>query len=155
MVCAPSGAGKTTLCRAIAAQARAAGWDVAGLLSPAAFEGRSKIGILAEDLRTGETRPLARVTPHPDFDLQIGNWYFNRASLAWGNRVFEASLPCDLLIVDELGPLELLRGEGWLAAITALRQGSYRLGLVVIRPELQATAYLLLPIRGVITPRLK
>jgi nucleoside-triphosphatase THEP1 len=154
MVSGPIGGGKTTLCRALAAQARAEGWDVAGLLSPALFEGERKSGIAVENLRTGETRLLARSVPHPSFDLQFGNWCFDRLSLVWGNRVLEASLPCDLLIVDELGPLELLRGEGWSAALAALRQGGYRLGLVVIRPALQATARGLFPVRGVIIPDL-
>lgn len=152
MLSAPIGAGKTTLCRALAAQARAAGWDVAGLVSPAVFEGESKSGILVENLRTGETRLMACAVPHPGFDLQLVNWYFDRSILEWGNRVLATSLPCDLLIVDELGPLELLRSEGWSAALAALRQREYRLGLVVIRPALQEIARALFPIRGVIIP---
>lgn len=148
----PIGSGKTTLCGALVAQARDRGWDVAGLLSPAVFEGESKSGILAEDLRTGETRLLARAAPHPPFDLQLGNWYFDRSSLAWGNRVFEASLPCDLLVVDEIGPLELVQGAGWSAALTALRRGAYRLALVVVRPALLDRIRSLCPIRGIITP---
>ena len=39
-------------------------------------------------------------------------------------------------LVDELGPLELVRGEGWQAALETLAQGGYRLALVVVRPEL-------------------
>lgn len=136
----PRGVGKTSFCRHFAELARAAGWDVAGLLSPAIFEAGVKTGILAEDLRTGEIRPLASAALHPPFDLPLGNWFFDRAALEWGNRVLETCLPCGMFIVDELGPLELLRGEGWVSALTALRQLEYRLGLVVVRPELQEIA---------------
>jgi nucleoside-triphosphatase len=143
------GAGKTTFCRALAAQARTQGWDAAGLLSPAVFEGKRKTGISIEDVRTGETRPLASSMSQPAFDLQLGDWYFDRSSLAWGNRILENSLPCDLLIVDELGPLELRRKIGWQAALDILHrshgrshgQVQFRLALVVIRPELQAEAH--------------
>ena len=50
--------------------------------------------------------------------------------------LLEANPNCDLLVVDELGPLELVRGEGWQAALEALAQGGYCLALVVVRPEL-------------------
>lgn len=50
-------------------------------------------------------------------------------------------MPCDLLIVDELGPLEFNRGEGWIAGLTAVDSGSYQSALVVIRPSLLKMAY--------------
>jgi nucleoside-triphosphatase len=142
------GVGKTTFCRVIAEQAHAGRWQVAGLLSPGIFEGDVKTGIRAEDLRTGETRPLAQATPAAGFDLQLGRWYFDPAVFAWGNEVLENSLPCDLFIVDELGPLEFVQSRGWTAALPTLRQSRYRLGLVVVRPELQAAALRVLPIGG-------
>jgi nucleoside-triphosphatase THEP1 len=40
------------------------------------------------------------------------------------------------LIVDEIGPLELLRGEGWIEAMSVLRANDYRLAVVVVRPAL-------------------
>lgn len=147
----PRAAGKTTFCRHLAEHTRRAGWDVAGLLSPAVLEGEVKTGILAEDLRTGETRPLASAACHPPFDLSLGDWYLDRAVIAWGSHVLEASLPCDLFIVDELGPLEFELGGGWLIALTALRQPQYRLGLVVVRPELLENAQASLPVAGIIS----
>lgn len=142
------GAGKTTFCLSLAAQARTQGWDVAGLLSPAVFEGGLKTGILAEDARTGETHPLACSSPRSSFDLQLGKWYFDLSTLAWGNQVIENSLPCDLLILDELGPLELTRQAGWQAALDVLRGDGYQVALVVIRPELQGFAHRLFNFSG-------
>ena len=144
------GAGKTALCRALAGEARAAGWDVAGLLSPGVFEAGQKIAIQVEDLRSGERRLLASIEPRPGFDLPFGQWHFDRAALAWGNHVLKHSLPCDLLVVDELGPLELLHGQGFTAAQGALAGGRYRMGLAVVRPALVETlSALLLPQRVV------
>ena len=140
MVSGPRGAGKSTFCREIAQSARNAGWDVAGLLSPAQFEAGTKTGILSEDLRTGVSHPLVSTVCQSQDDLAFGNWYFNRRILEWGNQVLKTSLPCDLLIVDELGPLELTHQIGWPAALDILHRAGYRLALVVIRPELQATA---------------
>ena len=44
--------------------------------------------------------------------------------------------PCDLLVIDEIGPLELEMGQGLTNALDALRQADYRLALVSIRPAL-------------------
>lgn len=150
LISGPRGSGKTTFCRHFVEYARCAGWNVAGLLSPAVFDGDSKTGILAEDLRSGETRPLASKVPHLSFDLPLGNWYFDRATLHWGNHLLETCLPCDLLIVDELGPLEFQRGRGWTSALATLRQPQFRLGLAVVRSELLEIARVVLPAAGTI-----
>ena len=155
LLTAARGAGKTTFCRALADQARAAGWDVAGLLSPAVFENGIKTGILAQNLRTNETRPLAissstSHSPLSTFHLSLGNWLFDPSIFTWGNQILETCLPCDLFIVDELGPLELIRAEGWVNALETLRQPTYRVGVVVIRPELVEAACQALPVRNIL-----
>ena len=150
MVTGPRQAGKTSFCRGVSQAARQAGWDVAGLLSPARFEQGVKTGILVENLCSAETLQLASISPQSPDDLAFGNWYFDPKTLAWGNQVLENSLPCDLLIVDELGPLELTRQMGWQAAFGTLRRGEYCLALVVIRPELQTAASRLFVISKII-----
>jgi nucleoside-triphosphatase len=137
MVTGERGAGKTSLCRSLASQARNKGWDAAGVISPGVFENGVKTGIQVEDIRRGESHPLAALEARDTFDLPLGKWFFDRSVLEWGDKAIASSPPCDLLIVDELGPLELLQGGGWQAALEVLRGGSYRLALVVVRPELQ------------------
>ena len=154
LLTAPSGAGKTTLCQALAEHARAAGWDVAGLLSPPHFDDGRKSGIYIEDLRSGERCLLAvaasQATHTAGYDLCLGRWLFSTACLSRGNAIFAASLPADLFIVDELGPLELTRGAGWQNAITALRSQRYTVGAVVVRPELVEQARSVMPVTRII-----
>ena len=132
----PIGAGKTTFCRQLAESARSRGWQVAGLLSPAWIEADQKTGILLEDLESGEQRRLAFSTPSPQSDLRVGKWYFDTQVLAWGQQILSNCPACDLLIVDELGPLEFNNGQGLSAAFELLSAGQYRVGYVVIRPTL-------------------
>jgi nucleoside-triphosphatase THEP1 len=132
----PIGAGKTSFCRQLAQEARQRGWQVAGLLSPAQMEDGNKIGILLEDLRSGERHPLAYTTPNPKAEMRLGQWYFDAQVFKWGNRVLENCPPCDLLAVDELGLLEFNAGKGLTAAFELLATGQYRVGCVVIRPSL-------------------
>jgi len=130
------GSGKTTFCRALLQTARLSGWDAAGLLSPAVFRGGIKNSILAEDIRSGEKRLLAAAHPQTETDLALGEWFFDRNTLEWGNQMLQSSVPCDLLVIDELGPLELNLSLGWVSALEVIRTAQFRLALVVIRPEL-------------------
>ncbi len=142
----PRGAGKTTFCRGLIARAKQAGRDVAGVTSPAVVADGERIGFDAEDIRSGERRGLGRAQPQPGFSMRLGRWFVNPAALAWANRIFACCYPCDLLVVDEIGPLELVRGEGWTDALSALRAGMYRAAVVVVRPELLEAARAALPI---------
>lgn len=131
-----SGSGKTTFCREMVHAAQRSTWQVAGLLSLPEFKGSEKTSIWAQDLRLGEKRLLASVQRQAENDLLFGKWFFNCQTLDWGKDVLKASIPCDLLVVDELGPLELKFSQGWKNALDVIRTGHYRLALVVIRPEL-------------------
>lgn len=144
------GAGKTTWCRELAAQVRSAGFQVAGLLSPGVVEEGRKIAIDLLDLATGEQRRLAKRTAAPDPLSPTPNWQFHAATLAWGDTVLQAIDTCDLLVIDELGPLELRHNRGWQSALPLLQRGKYRAACVVVRPLLVPTFLTIQPATQVI-----
>ena len=130
------GSGKTTFCHEMLKTARLSGWDAAGLLSLAVFKDGMKDTIWAEDIRSGEKRLLAATHQQKETDLVFGDWYFNQKTLEWGNQVLQFSIPCDLLVIDELGPLEFNSSLGWVSAMGVIKTAQFCLALVVIRPEL-------------------
>lgn len=137
------GCGKTTYCRTEIDAARRAGLDVAGVLSPARFEQGVKVGIDALDLRNGELRPLAHLRRAEAADatgVVTQRWRFDAATLAWANQALATATPCDLLVVDELGPLELEQGRGWTAGLAAIDTRAFDAALVVVRHSLIAQA---------------
>ncbi len=135
------GAGKTTFCADLIAAAREAGWRPAGLLSRTVFSGSHPSTIEVENLAGGEVRPLAVYDPdQPTPGSRI--WQFRGDAIAWGNQVLADSIPCDFLVVDELGPLEFERGDGWQAGLAALDSGQYAIAIAVVRPELLGEALL-------------
>jgi hypothetical protein len=142
LVTGPKDSGKTTLCQRQFELAREAGWDVAGVLSPARLQEGHKLGIETVDLRSGRRRLLAhaREPSSAPNGLHTDAWTFDETVMAWGNDVLRAATPCDLLIVDELGPLEFERNRGWTDGLVAVDSGDYRHGLVVIRPQLLPAA---------------
>ncbi len=134
--------GKTRLCLTASETFKGLGWRVCGVASPGVFHEGHKVAIDAQDLQSGERRRLAELQ---SFDAtlsgpQTKRWAFSDETLAWCNSLIGTLSDCDLMIVDELGPLEFDRSEGLLSALRAIDRGRYRLALVVVRPSLLATA---------------
>lgn len=137
VISGPSGCGKTALCLRVVGAAREQGLVVRGVLSPARLVQGVKVGIDVLDLSSNERRPLAETEAQAAGSATEG-WRFHADALAWGVGILRRSVPCDLLVIDELGPLELLCGAGWAEALATLRSGNYHWALVVVRPELVA-----------------
>ncbi|MCX6543440.1 MAG: hypothetical protein NTV05_03380 [Acidobacteria bacterium] len=127
-----SGSGKTTVCLAVAARARCQ--PVEGIVTVPRLENGAPVGLDVMCLATGVRRPLAEVTGETDGPV-VGKWRFHPAGLEFGNRCCAVARSDGLLVIDEFGPLELLRSAGWIEAIGPLRD---RPGpsLVVVRPWL-------------------
>jgi nucleoside-triphosphatase len=129
-----SGCGKTTVCRRILALAEARRLSVAGILTLPYFVAGRVVGLEVQDVRTGISRPLAMLADHGDTSAR--RWRFNADGLAWGEAVLQGCGNCDLLLIDELGPLELLQGKGWSGVLDVLRAGRYCVAVAVVRTAL-------------------
>lgn len=128
--------GKTRFCTHLVEKARHMKLDVAGVLSPPIFTGPAKTAIEVENLRTHEHKILATLRLEDPKGLSTQRWSFDDEVLEWGNQVLADAVPCELLVVDELGMLEFERDQGWLNGLTALNSGQFQMAVVVIRPEL-------------------
>ena len=142
--------GKTSFCRELADLTRKKGLSLFGLISPAVFRDGEKVAIDVEDLRSGELKRLAELNDGPDDRLQTKRWTFNPEVVDWGNQILSKVIPCDLLLIDELGPLEFERNQGWTNGIQAVSRGDYRAAVVVVRPSLLEMARELWPMSLVI-----
>jgi nucleoside-triphosphatase THEP1 len=144
------GAGKSTACSRTVDLARARGFTCGGIITlrrdtpGSATDHRDVI-----DARTGRSRQFTvdagdALSLTGDTVVQ-GRFRFDPRTLAWAEELLAQAIPCDLLIVDELGPLEIIRGQGWQTAFDILQRGDFRLALVVVRPHLVDQARLRLP----------
>ena len=133
----PVGVGKTTVAERVAGLARRQGVACGGILAPAMISScGQKAGIWGVDLDTGQRRILART----DRDLggpSIGPYSFDAGALAWSVEVVEGAIgACDLLVVDEIGKLELWRGVGLAPVLPKLAAGEAERALVLVRDSL-------------------
>ena len=128
--------GKTNLCLDIYQLAQEARVRVGGVISPAVFEGDKKTAIDVLDLKSGTRKRLAELRTSHQTDLETQRWSFDSEVVDWGNKMLEEAVPCDLLMIDELGPLEFQRGEGWVNGFDVIENGEYSTALIVVRPSL-------------------
>ena len=102
------GGGKTSLVEEAARILKTEGISVAGVITPVLYEAGERRGYLVRDLRTGEEQILARTTPF-DTPLRQCSFYFVEESFRWAEPLFSQSLHSQVLILDEVGRLELRR----------------------------------------------
>ncbi len=131
----PPGSGKTRRCLAVTAAARAVGLTVSGLLATTRREQVTAQRWL-HDIRSGEQRLLGTENPATAVAAGEPRWLLRDDCLEWGDETLAAASPTDLLIIDEMGPIELVHHRGWLVGARQALAGPYRLALVVVRLRL-------------------
>jgi len=128
--------GKTNLCLDIYQLAQEANIRVGGVISPAVFSGDIKTAIDALDLKSGIRKRLAELRTSHESDLETQRWSFDPEAVDWGNKMLLEAVPCDLLLIDELGPLEFHREQGWVNGFAVIDSEEYAAAVIVIRPSL-------------------
>jgi nucleoside-triphosphatase THEP1 len=135
------GCGKTTACRHALAQLRARGVAPSGILTPPRLDGRGhKVGIDVLDMSTGQMRPLA--TYDAGGGQTVGHYTFDQAALRWALARLTAAVNAGpaLLVIDEIGPLELTHGGGFVDVLGPLADPQrVPHGLVIVRAACVAT----------------
>lgn len=152
--------GKTTWLEACVRELEAAGDPVYGVLAPGVWRNGDKVGIENVLLPSHERVLLA--TPAEDGCSTGLGWEFNAEALARVNaHLAELATASDeaqpgLLVIDEVGPLELRRGGGLTAAFELLDAGptpAWPHALVVVRATLaKEVATRLQPVWGRCAP---
>lgn len=124
------GVGKTTLCQKTADLSKRLGLSCGGVLSYKAADR----GIMVVDVRTDRMERLASVGPIYD-GPRVGKFSFSPEAIDFGNSAIDLGAGCNVLFVDELGPLEIA-GKGFVKALELLRKGKAQRSVTVIRREL-------------------
>ncbi|MCX6567401.1 MAG: DUF2478 domain-containing protein [Candidatus Aminicenantes bacterium] len=130
----PVGGGKTTFLKSAVDRLRLRGIPPEGYLSERVMEGKAVFGYDLVDLRSGGRRPFLRRRDR-GAGPGIGPYALNPDGLAAAQKIIGRSRAAELLVIDELGRLEL-EGKGiWSAAAPAFADGR-RSCLIVVREAL-------------------
>ena len=144
-----SGAGKSTACARLVDLARCEGLSVGGVLAPEVLGAAgARCGIRVVHARTQEFRLLAiakgekgLVGGESPFAVIQGAYRFDPDALDWavGRATADLESPLDLVVIDEIGPLELRRNRGFAPALEAIPSAACRAIVLVVRPGLART----------------
>lgn len=123
--------GKTSLLKKIVHELEASGKNIDGFLSIAVRQNRESMGYDLYSIREKRTLPLLRKTGQKEW-MRVGPYFFLPEGLREANRIILNPGPRDVLIVDEIGPLELA-GQGLWPAFSQAIQDSRLSILCVVR----------------------
>ena len=125
--------GKTNLCKKLVKDLRGNSVVIKGIISPGVYAGDKKMAITAIDLSNDEKVILAENCPGWDKKKPIREWKFKREAIPWGKDVLSHSVPCDVLLVDEIGFLEFEENDGWSNVFQIISEKQFTSAVVVVR----------------------
>jgi molybdopterin-guanine dinucleotide biosynthesis protein A len=139
LVAGEPGSGKTSWCREYIGGLRESGSSVGGILCPAIEKQGQRVGSNALDLLTGQEVPFARISRYGYFKAgeKVGDHTISRDGISFACGAIERAIEsrCDLVVIDEVGPLEL-GGKGLMRAVELALASSVNV-LIVVRSSLK------------------
>lgn len=113
--------GKTTFVTNLVKQLQKEGIRTGGFVAPGTMHKNRRTAFDIKDLKTGQQKALCSI--FREEGDPIGPFRFDPDGQLFGNRILspENLGDADIVVIDELGPLEL-KGKGWAPAIDVLMQ---------------------------------
>ena len=127
--------GKTAFLKELAKRAREKELLVGGVLSEADMRHGQKWRYWMRDVRSGQRQILATYSQKAEAELRVGPYQFRTAAFQEAEQIFRRSLECDVLFLDEYGPLEA-RGEGFRHILKFLLKNYRGILMITVRPAL-------------------
>ncbi|MGF1584417.1 MAG: nucleoside-triphosphatase [Bacteroidales bacterium] len=120
IICGRVNGGKTTLVRKIVSELQNDGLHIKGIFSPGNTNDSSRNAYYVEDI-SSHKRKLLCSEKNLQNAFRQGRYYFSAEGLLYGNKILTESItkPVDLIVTDELGPLEI-NDKGWAPALNML-----------------------------------
>jgi len=126
----PSGAGKSTVCGGVIKEVLDSGKTVGGVSTVKGTDG----DLTVIDLLTGNTACLA-TKKERESGSKVCGYGFSGDGIQFGRQAIENAATADLLVVDEIGPLEG-NGGGFDNVFGLLASGVVKNVVLVIREEM-------------------
>jgi nucleoside-triphosphatase len=135
LVTGPPGVGKSTLVSKVVLRLKSAGVIVGGCTTSEKRSGGTRVGFEVRDLTSGRTGELAMV--ESKFGPRVGRYRVNLTDLAkvGAAGVDAAASTSELIVIDEVGPMELVSPEFRRAVQKCIASGKPMLAVVHERFE--------------------
>jgi len=127
----PVHSGKTTLLKNVIRELREQKYKTGGFLSEPILKNEETVGYDLFDLRKERSFPLIRRTGEKKWQ-KVGSYFFIPQGLARAEKIILREKDVDILVVDEVGPLEL-SGKGFWPALKQVIFSPLNIYLLIIR----------------------
>jgi len=127
-------AGKTSYLMALLEQLNLQQIPVEGLLSRSIYKNQEPFEYRLVNLKTQEEKVLCQREPQEGFQT-FGRFYFDLKTVDWGKTILKETDSQSLLVIDEVGKMELEQNEGWWEALVFLTQNRQQPQLWVMRED--------------------
>jgi len=113
--------GKTSYLLKLVEQLKHRDFKVGGFLSPGSFESGERSGFRLQNIQSGLELTLASIRKTPGW-FRYRRFWFNPDAFRQGREwiSFSLSEDPDVLVIDEVGPMEL-EGSGWSESLVTLQ----------------------------------
>lgn len=127
------GIGKTSVLLRVVKALKIRGYNVGGMISQEVRTGATRIGFRLIDLKTGREGWLAHV--HQKTGPSVGKYRVNLRDLRMigVNAILSAIRHADVIIIDEIGPMELYSSDFIDAVIQAMQSEKIIIGIIHYR----------------------
>ncbi|HKJ67331.1 MAG TPA: nucleoside-triphosphatase [bacterium] len=134
LVVGPKNSGKTTYLETIIDRGRARDLRIGGIVSRGQWRYQKKQEYIIQDIITGARRTLASLHEPASPSVKVGAYYLLCSTLEWTIDILVKSIDCEVILLDEFGPLEL-HGRGYYPALMYLLEHYTGYLFVSVRPE--------------------
>ena len=111
LITGPPGIGKSTIASRVIYLLRSRGYGVGGCLAKETRRGRQRVGFTVHDVMSGRQAELA--SSEGSLGPRVGRYRVNISGLAevGARSLSEAAKQADVIVIDEVGPMELTSPE--------------------------------------------
>ncbi len=136
IVTGEKGSGKSTMLNLLADRLKNEGFSIGGIIQPGIWKENKRYGFEILDLTSGRSMPLCS-TDGPESGITAGPFRFFPEAVQFGTSALTAYglLEKDVIILDEIGPLEI-NGMGWHDSLKSLSAQYNGVLIISLRPTL-------------------
>jgi nucleoside-triphosphatase THEP1 len=126
--------GKTTFLKEVTIKLTTRGTPVEGIMAEGLDKDGERTGFQLVNISNDKSIVLCSVHPKPDWE-KTGKYYFNPEGLEFGRKVLNQISADSIVIIDEIGPLEM-KGGGWSAPVQKILENYDNTMIWVVRRSL-------------------
>jgi nucleoside-triphosphatase THEP1 len=126
--------GKTTFLKAVMGKLITKGILVEGIMAEGLDKAGERTGFQLVNVSNGKSIILCSIHPKPNWE-KTGKYYFNPDGLKFGNKVLNKISADSIVIIDEIGPLEM-KGSGWSDSVQKILENYDNTMIWVVRRSL-------------------